>query len=142
MKKSTWERGKKVLAWIRDGECIRCTSHRIDSTGYPRMVRHGKLKSIARWILTRRHGDIPTGMLARHTCDNRWCIRPDHIIIGTKADNMNDRKERGSLGKLTRDQVLQIREAIGSQREIAASFGISQGNVHLIKRRKRWGHIA
>ncbi len=129
------------LAWCREGECIRCTSHALDSSGYPRMVRNGELKSIARWILTRRHGGIPIGMLARHTCDNRWCIRPDHIVIGTIADNVNDRKERGSFGKLTRDQVIQIRESKGLQTEIAERFGTTQQNVHLIKNLKRWGHV-
>lgn len=137
---------RRPIAWIREGQCFRCTSHTQGSNGYPKLKRNKKTRNIARMILIRRLGDIPTGVVSRHTCDNRWCIRPDHIISGSQSDNMKDRKERGGYGdqrgeknpchKLTYRQVSQIREATGFQREIAKRFGVTQSHVSLIKRFK------
>ncbi len=133
---------RKSLTWIREGECIRCTSHSGHIDGYPVVMG----RSVSRWILIHRMGEIPKGIVARHTCDNTWCIRPDHIIHGTPADNMHDRKERGRYGdqrgeknpycKLTSAQIVQIREAIGLQREIGKRFGVTQSNVSLIRNHK------
>lgn len=38
---------------------------------------------------------VPDGLGVRHTCDNPPCIRPDHLLIGTQQDNMDDYMERG-----------------------------------------------
>ena len=52
-------------------------------------------------ILTHRlayiveYGEIPKGLLVRHKCDNRKCCNPNHLELGTIADNNRDRKERG-----------------------------------------------
>jgi hypothetical protein len=67
-----------------------CTSHKPNSSGYPRIMRNGSMKSIARLILERRHGPQPSSIQARHECDNKMCIRPDHIVPGTNADNGRD----------------------------------------------------
>lgn len=41
------------------------------------------------------YGDIPSGMVVRHRCDNSSCVRPDHLELGTQADNVRDMWERG-----------------------------------------------
>lgn len=147
----TWKRTRIALSWIRDGDCIRCTSHRLNAHGYPRMTRHGKIYPIARHILIRRLGDIPGTVVSRHTCDNKWCIRPDHIISGTPAENTQDWKERGqkhdqwgeknSSAKFTTEIIHQIRSASGLQKEIGKKFGVSKSQVSRIKRRETWRHI-
>ncbi len=48
-----------------------------------------------RYVAMVKYGDLGKGILARHTCDVRRCINPDHIIIGTAKDNADDRSERG-----------------------------------------------
>src|SRR5882762_7058372 len=43
------------------------------------------------------NGPIPFGKMILHTCDNAWCINPDHLYVGTHGDNMKDRSVRGRV---------------------------------------------
>lgn len=95
------------------------------------------------------HGPIPDGLNVCHHCDNTVCFNPEHLFLGTHADNVADMvaKRRHGIGiangmaKLTDQQVKAIRvlKAEGiSQREIAKMFGVSEGHVStLIKGKKR-----
>jgi len=105
-------------------------------------------------------GRIPKGMLVCHHCDNRLCVRPDHLFLGTHKDNAQDASSKGRLAtgdavahkgeahhaaKLTKEDVREIRNwaAKGiSQREIAKKKGITQTNVSTIIARKTWKHIS
>jgi hypothetical protein len=145
----------KELAWKRDGNCIRCTSHKTTDKNYPTIKRNGfESMSIARRILFRRHGVQPSNIVARHTCDNRWCINPDHILKGTHSDNAKDRSVRGrssrilgsqnSFAKLTEDMVSEIRQMSRdglAQQVIASIFRITRSNVSYIVSRKTWSHV-
>lgn len=38
----------------------------------------------------RYKGEIPSGLVVMHTCDNKKCVNPDHLVLGTNADNLHD----------------------------------------------------
>jgi hypothetical protein len=85
---------------------------------------------------------IPEGLLVRHSCDNRACINPAHLLLGTKADNTADRIERSPRGnKLTPAQVLQIRASRQSRSQLAIKFGVTLVTIGKIINRTTWVHI-
>ena len=96
---------------------------------------YGLVKSEGQWVMAHRiawarfNGRDPAGMVVRHTCDNRACVNPEHLVIGTQADNVRDMVVRGRCWtKVTDEQVVTIRAmvAAGATRaEAARLFGIS-----------------
>ncbi|WP_456705604.1 HNH endonuclease [Bradyrhizobium sp. USDA 4452] len=89
-------------------------------------------------------GPIPKGRLLRHTCDNKLCINPDHLIPGTKADNGRDSVERGQFrpnNKLTPEQVTAIRADHRAASTIAKEYGVVPSTITRIKDRTRWATL-
>ena len=97
------------------------------------------------------HGDIPKGMMIRHSCDNPKCCNPIHLEPGTQTDNMQDMFRRGraaprsgshsGMAKFTDDQVEMIRRMRlngAKNREIAALFSVTQSCISKILTGKSW----
>lgn len=65
------------------------------SKGYGRISVNGSPYSTHRIAYAERYGPIPDGMIVRHKCDNPPCCNPDHLELGTQADNIADMVSRG-----------------------------------------------
>ena len=77
--------------------CIEFAGYR-DRDGYGRKSRHGKMRYAHRLAYVDKHGltlDDIDGQVVRHTCDNPPCVNPDHLLLGTQQDNVNDKMTRG-----------------------------------------------
>jgi len=74
--------------------------------------------------------------VVRHKCDNRACLNPEHLEIGTIADNNEDARTRGrTAGKTTLAQKEEIRylRASGEKlKDIASRYGITHQAVSYI----------
>jgi predicted XRE-type DNA-binding protein len=77
-------------------------------------------------------GEIPDGMCVMHQCDNRLCVNPAHLTIGTLADNIADmdaKDRRGTKSPFTRaqaDEILALLKTGLSQQKIADLYGVGQ----------------
>lgn len=90
-------------------------------------------------------------LVVRHKCDNPTCINPEHLELGTHQDNVNDREARGRgadhVGsahprtKLTDEDILYIRRAAKTNKELAKQYDISISTVVKIVARINWKHI-
>lgn len=91
----------------------------------------GRIKTAHRmaWILYR--GTIPKGVNVLHTCDDSICVNPDHLYLGTLANNMEDmvKRRRNPVIKLTPENVAFIKSSDLKLRELAAMFGVSETSV-------------
>lgn len=139
-------------------ECILSNQY-IQHAGYARAYHGGKYVRLHRLVYCQANGleleDIK-GKVIRHTCDVRNCINPAHLVIGTEADNMRDKVERGRQtkgmefkhAKLTDDAVREIRHTYvkGSPefggKALARKFGVSKPVIIGVIQNKLWRHVA
>lgn len=133
--------------WIWMGTSIRPTGYGAIHNKNKKLLAHR-----VSWELFR--GSIPKRMLVCHHCDTKLCVNPHHLFLGTYLDNERDKikkNRRGNLNtprgelhhkaKITEDDVRRIRSDSRSGKKIAADYGISASEVHVIKQRKFWKHV-
>lgn len=149
-----WEKVQKGEGcWLWTG-CL-------DRRGYGQIARggkHGGHMKAHRAAFTLTNGPIPGGGHILHRCDNPACVRPDHLFLGTHADNMQDMwakgrgrcdaaGRRGSMNgnhRLTETQASEIqrRHRRGEpSRKLGAEFGVSKTLVLMISKGTDWQHL-
>lgn len=129
----------------------------VDRQGYGRMTwdRPGmpNQRLVHRVVFIAYHGE-PGSLHVCHTCDNPGCCSPDHLFLGTAADNSADKVAKGRQArhkgvanpnrKLTESEVLKIRRFVAdgmTQTDVGPMFGVTQQNVSRIVNRKVWPDI-
>lgn len=122
--------------------------------GYGQLSINGVTVFAHRYSWQLHNGPIPEGMQVLHCCDNRRCVRPDHLFLGTHEDNMRDMVEKGrqarprgvknpqcKIDESIVRTIVKMRKAGILQREIAECFGISRQLVQDVLRGRRWSHV-
>lgn len=126
------------------------------SNGYGHLLPDSGRKKVATHRLSweMHNGPIPEGLFVCHRCDNRACVNPAHLFLGTSQDNVTDMYQKGRnsranrvsgerchLSKLTADQVLEIRASGDRLRDIACRYGVHTNSIRAIKSRRVWKHV-
>jgi hypothetical protein len=85
-------------------------------------------------------GPVPDGMDVCHACDNRWCVNPDHLFLGTRLENMADASAKKRMlrqGKkiLERDrqEITRLLLLGEDTKKIAMAVGVSYGSVSRVR---------
>ena len=105
-------------------------------------MRRGIRAHRVSWVLF--NGVIPEGMHVLHSCDNKICSNPEHLFLGSHADNMKDMRSKGlhkQYSKLTRDQAKEIKMLLSQGEKIeniSQKYKISVPTVYDIKDGRTW----
>lgn len=107
-----------------------------------------------RFVLEIEGGKIPSSIKVCHKCDNPICVNPDHLFLGSQADNVKDMRDKGRASdyftkkghehpkaKFTEDEIRTIKQLAGegiSQRKIAERYGVAQQTISRIINGRRY----
>ena len=147
----------RFLSKVETGSANSCWEWQasVDSSGYgnlgvPRADGSGRFLTqrahrIA-WELA--NGALPDGLLVCHKCDNRKCVNPAHLFLGSHKDNTQDCALKGRLpnrkgsnnvrAKLNFDCVRIIRDSNAATSTLARLFSVSKSTILSIKNRTTW----
>ncbi|MDE2097976.1 MAG: HNH endonuclease [Patescibacteria group bacterium] len=124
------------------------------ASGYGRFWWNGHDRPSNRVAWEINHGEGPGDMHVLHRCDNRKCVRPDHLFLGTNLDNVRDMLDKGRhwSGKGEANgrarlrsvdiPILRAKHAAGqSIRSLAKSYGMSRTTIQRAINGQTWTHL-
>ena len=137
------------LFWSRVKKGAGCWewTMKLNKAGYGAMAGFARQRLTHRiaWELT--YGPIPAGLNVLHRCDNRACVRPDHLFLGTHGDNVADMTSKGRQNggdkKLTPEAVRVIRRRLENETQaaIAHDYGVHPTSIGDIARGATWKRV-
>lgn len=138
----------------RSSGCLEWTGGR-NKDGYGHTSFHHESVDVHRLMYAVSVGPIPSGMCVLHRCDNPPCFLPEHLFAGTRAENMQDKMNKGrhdcrgarnGRAKLTDAMVVSIRAEYASgnlpMRIFARRYGVSVNAIHRAVSGIGWKHVA
>lgn len=147
-----WSKVDKTGAcWLWTGSTVNGGYGKISEGGV-----HGRLLLAHRVAFQIANGYEPTGMVVMHTCDNKLCVNPAHLVAGSQLDNIRDMDRKGRRvcnpvrgeshrnAKLSGPLAIEIRSrrAAGeSASRLAREFDVSIALVRAIYDGKIWTHV-
>lgn len=133
---------------------------KLNSKGRPiwknRSLYASSIASRISYQLAHGLGSIPPGLCVLHTCHNRLCVNPNHLILGTQLENLNQmyslnrgpspsqrsrKGERNGSSKFSPEIVLKVRKSSGTYRELSRLYSMSVSSVRRIKLGLSWTHL-
>ena len=121
--------------------------------GYGNFYAKGK-QLLAHRVSYELEKSKPGDLYVLHACDNRSCVNPNHLFLGTQLDNVHDALQKGrwnppagercATSKLTSEKVIEIRKLIASGqriKDIAEAFCVTASVISNIKARRYWKHV-
>jgi hypothetical protein len=139
---------------VKDGECLVWTGSKLGKHQYGGLKVGKTMLYVHRLSYMINCGEIPEGMVVMHKCDRPQCLNPDHLRLGTQAENIADmhqknrntrlRGERNGRAMLTLQQVLEIRSRYkfycrkNGSRAMAEEFGVTGATIMNIVNGKTW----
>lgn len=134
------------------GSCWEWQGHVNKTHGYGQFDWRFALRAHrAAWLLI--FGPIPEELQVLHKCDNKRCVRPSHLFLGTQKTNVHDCVAKGRISrgehrpqhKLTTKDVIEIRRAYAAgelgYRLLSAKFGVRPCRIYEIVQRRAWRHV-
>lgn len=159
--KISFTRGTTEERWLLfldkrgDDECWTLKKKPHESGYYRFWDGDAKQYKMAHRYSYERYVGPTNGLVVMHKCDNPSCVNPNHLRLGTQAENVYDMLDKGRGGhiyksgaehpksKLDEDAVRFIRSNLSSMtiNDLAEKFSVSRNCISSIKHRATWKHI-
>lgn len=141
-----------ATVWARTDRTGSCWIYlgRKEHHGHGVIGMMGRRWKVHRLVWTLLYGPIPDGAVVRHLCDNPPCVRPDHLAVGTQADNVADAVARGRVSrgervpnsKLSPEAVAAIRRdyvpRVVTARALGQRYGVSEFTIRSVLSKGNW----
>ena len=122
------------------------------SSGYGQCLYKEKHWSAHRLSYTLYRGEIPKGKLVCHTCDNKLCVNPEHLYVGTHKDNNRDTYARNrmplryghlaiNVAKLSEEAAREIKYSNIETKTLCQKHQVNQSQISRIRNGKTWKNI-